>query len=711
MYLERTLSRFQLHHPHQSVSLLISFPTTFYISLLKYISLYEGSLNISKPIKYGLFSEGAVRAFFHALIVNYKRFHFNEILDAYIRCRKSTDMLCAILEELSPKNFLVVLHYGDQNHDTIIRQVAVDPRLLKTILRLLTEEERILFLNLKDSSGSILFNLILNNPVLLDIIFPLISEDQRINVLHFRINPFFPVIHLLANDPVLLKTILGLIPTHKRMEVLYLAGERGHSVFYRALIDCQYKSYQLLETILAMVPKDKRIEAINARDGGGHVVLDSLIRCPRFLKRIMGLLTEDEIIDFLNTEIRHQETILHGVQRVGLLFEAVLPFVPGNKRLEILQVKNKDGSLPFYLIPGYPPLLHTMMNVLTEEERFHFLNIRDRDGRTVWDVVVDNPALLNTLLTWIPAHMRFEVIKTLDLFRPVPFFDTPHRTACFTSLLMILGMLPEDHRFELIKIIINYHHSWRSMISMSKSRDHFLRTLLSLIPENNHFELLTLKDGVGQHLLTCRDLKASDIALAKKIQSFEDLRYVIVRQDNASVQNLLVQFIHTKADLQRYRAYFNRQYLQLLDKLFAIADCAFGPSDTLLQGYIIQAKEWIGDLNNHAIFKAIDKALSHTFDAVHSPQMQVLNDTIRDYRKKAGIWMGGIYYEKLAQSIEGALCHMPLAQREQVLTGPNNPVQEVLSTSTFGFQLNPRALDSVKAKGLEQSSIDTSYMP
>ena len=381
-----------------------------------------------------------------------------------------------------------------------------------------------------------------------------------------------------------------------------------------------------------------------------------------------GILNEEQKIALFlamisNPQRFNRQIVLGLVVQMDLyFFKTLLGLMPPNERAAAVNCEYLFKPSVLHQTLDNQALFIGILNLLSDGERFEVLKVRSSwmEWDTVLHKAVEYSDLFSAIIHLLPERERVDMFKVTNWKGETVLDYAVSKPALFK---IILNILPEGERVQAVKM----HDRWgRTVLHNALFDPQPLLAILRSLPEGQRFEVVKVKAKSGKTLLQC----------------------VL----NTPV--LYVDILHLLPECT-----------SLLARISEIERCAVVPADNLLAIGVHEVLLRLMDLDTAGVYEFLDYQLSVMLKAVHSPEIQVLKETIKDYRKKAERWIGGSHYEKLAQTIEDALYKIPLHQREHVLTGPNNPVQELLSTVTFRFQLNPKALDIVKARGLEQSSI------
>lgn len=197
-YLENSLRAITINNVYDYLSILLSFPPTYYSSLLHYATIHCSPLppRLGEMIADGIFNSEQLKAFNQAIIDNLDKM----------------GGLATVMK--------FALRYNSQ--------------LLETDLITLPLEQRLAAVKEEDSDEESVLHLAVGNSGALQIILRLYPKTERLAIVTERDNYDNSVLHLAANKPASLKVILQSLPKAERFPALKQKNNFGKSALIQA---------------------------------------------------------------------------------------------------------------------------------------------------------------------------------------------------------------------------------------------------------------------------------------------------------------------------------------------------------------------------------------------------------------------------------------------------------------------------------------------
>lgn len=320
--------------------------------------------------------------------------------------------------------------------------------------------------------------------------------------------------------PQAFKTLLECVPAEKNLEVFNTTDANGDTMLMRFFKGDRSIYFQLsIEQLLEHLPVSQRLDVINATDTKGNTILRILAdrftgymewpeQFSNVTKKILDALPEEHKLSAIKMADNQPgvDTILHKAAKHPPFLKEILALYPQHDILDAIKRKNKQGKTVLEIAAPYPESLRTILPFYPQNE------VLDVVKPLLFDPIKNPESLEDSLRLLSPKERltiiklrKYEITKEADCFTAT----IPHHVASqsCSRLKSILELFPED---KIPEILSQTRLSWdisspkNTVLHDAVQRDRiilgdepespFLEDILNYLPKKDLLDLVNTKN-------------------------------------------------------------------------------------------------------------------------------------------------------------------------------------------------------------------------
>lgn len=233
----------------------------------------------------------------------------------------------------------------------------------------------------------------------------------------------------------------------------------------------------------------------------GDTVLHRLVDNPQALDKMLIYLTLSEYLATIKiTNHQGYSAIHYAAHNDSLKIILGVPYLPAEKRLEIIKIQDNTGRLVLHCAVNHLNNLKMILDLYPQEERVQAVLCQDIEGNTVFHYARKHPESFKMLLNYLPKE---EWPKLLNL-RNNAGDNVLHKMQSNPCIQILLTSFAESERKALVQ------QKNKVGLTVIASVAHDYETLYSLfisLPENERLSALKLIINSDNSLVTFNILK------------------------------------------------------------------------------------------------------------------------------------------------------------------------------------------------------------